>query len=633
MCGIVGAFSFSNSSFEIDEAYIIKMRDVMEHRGPDGAGEWISADKKIALGHRRLAIIDVSTAANQPMFNEDNSICLVFNGEIYNHVEIRKELELIGGHIWKTDHSDTEVIIHAFEQWGIKCLDKFRGMFAFALWDARNQELWLVRDRIGIKPLYYSIHDERIVFASEIKALLQDPDQKKVVNERGFFDYLSFLTVPAPDTLFEGIYKLQSGSWMCIKTDGSIQQSRYWDVLDHIDPAVAEESEEKIAENLLAELRTAVKLRKVSDVPVGVFLSGGIDSSTNTILFSENGTEVVKTFSIGYEGDYASYQNELKYAQMVAQLVNAEYNERILNVKDLTDFLEHMVYLQDEPLGDSVCVPLYYLSKHAKENSVTVCQLGEGADELFWGYAGWKTILNFQKICDSFLPGFVKKIAVKYFELTGSKETWRCEYTKRNISGIPVFWGGAEAYTQVQKERLLSKRLRSKFSKSTSWDSIRDIRKRFEAKMGNKSGINWMTYIDLNLRLPELLLMRVDKMSMGVSLEGRVPFLDHKFVELAMSIPEDIKTKDGVSKYILKKAIRNIVPDTIIDRKKQGFAAPIEEWFSESLGDVAQEQIKKFCLGSDLLDWEEVSKLLKSDRRSQAWPILNVALWWNSHFK
>jgi asparagine synthase (glutamine-hydrolysing) len=633
MCGIVGALSFHSSSFQIEETYLTMMRDEMEHRGPDGAGLWISSNKKIGLGHRRLSIIDVSNEANQPMFNEDNSVCLVFNGEIYNHTEIRKELESIGGHIWKTDHSDTEVIIHAFEQWGVECLDKFRGMFAFALWDGRKQELWLVRDRIGIKPLYYSIHDERIVFASEIKALLKDPDQKKVVNERGFFDYLSFLTVPAPNTLFKGIYKLQSGSWMCIKTDGSFRQHRYWDVLDHIHPSVEKESEEKIAESILAELRKAVKLRKVSDVPVGVFLSGGIDSSINTILFSENGSEVVKTFSIGYHGNYDSYQNELQYAQMVANMVHANYNERLLKVEDLTDFLKQMVYLQDEPLGDSVCVPLYFLSKHAKENGVTVCQLGEGADELFWGYAGWKTILNFQKICDSFLPSFFKKAAVKFFDVTGSKETWRREYTKRNVSGIPVFWGGAEAYTHVQKDRLLSKRLRSKFSESTSWDSIKDIRKRFVDKLGNKSGINWMTYVDLNLRLPELLLMRVDKMSMGASLEGRVPFLDHNLVELAMSIPEDIKTKNGVSKYILKKAIRNLVPDIIIDRKKQGFAAPIEDWFKESLGDVAQDQIKKFCMASDLLDWEEVSKLLISNRRSQAWPILNAAIWWNYHFR
>lgn len=633
MCGIVGSFVFNKSNFEISESYIVKMRDTMEHRGPDGCGIWISSDKKIGLGHRRLAIIDRSVVANQPMSNEDNSICLVFNGEIYNHAEIRKELEELGGYKWKTSHSDTEVILHAFEQWGIKCIDKFRGMFVFALWDALKEELWLVRDRVGIKPLYYSIHNNRLVFASEIKALLEDPGQKKVLNERGFFDYLSFLTVPAPNTLFEGIYKLPAGTWMCVRPDGSIQKNRYWDVLENIDANVASESEDKMAEKLLAELRVSINLRKVSDVPVGVFLSGGIDSSTNTMLFSEDGTGDVKTFSIGYEGSYDSYQNELEYAKLVSKKANAQYFERILNINDLTDFLERMVYLQDEPLGDSVCVPLYYLSKYARENGVTVCQLGEGADELFWGYSGWKTILNFQKMCDRFIPSFISKLAINFFKITGNKDSWRCEYTKRINAGIPAFWGGAEAFTQSQKEQLLSNRLKLKYSNCTSWDSIQDIRKRFEDKFGNVSGINWMTYVDLNLRLPELLLMRVDKMSMGVSLEGRVPFLDHKFVEYAMSIPEDIKTKNGISKYILKKAIRNIIPDSIIDREKQGFAAPIEEWFTESLGDVAQEQIKNFCLSSDLLDWNEVSKILNSNHRAQAWPILNVALWWNSHFQ
>jgi asparagine synthase (glutamine-hydrolysing) len=272
------------------------------------------------------------------------------------------------------------------------------------------------------------------------------------------------------------------------------------------------------------------------------------------------------------------------------------------------------------------------LSKHARDNGVTVCQLGEGADELFWGYAGWKTILNFQKLFDNILPRFISNVVINYYKFIGKKDTWRFEYLNRIKSGLPAFWGGAEAFTQSQKEKILSKRLKSKFNNYTSWNSIGHIKKTFEEKHDFTKGLNWMTYIDLNLRLPELLLMRVDKMSMGVSLEGRVPFLDHKFVELAMSIPEEIKTKKGISKYILKKAIRNIVPDSIIDRKKQGFAAPIEEWFSDSLGDVANEQIKIFCENSDLLNWDEVSKILKSDRRSQAWPILNVALWWNIHF-
>jgi asparagine synthase (glutamine-hydrolysing) len=632
MCGIVGSLVFDKSSFEINEKYLTKMRDVMEHRGPDGFGLWISDNYKVGFGHRRLSIIDISTIANQPMFNEDNSICVVFNGEIYNHLEIRKELNDIGGHVWKTNHSDTEVILHSFEQWGIKCIDKFRGMFSIALWDCNKKELWLIRDRIGIKPLYYSIHNNRITFASEIKALFEDPDQEKKLNEQGFIDYLSFLTVPAPNTLFEGIYKLEAGSWMCVKSNGSVVKTKYWDVLDHIDTDIKKMNENDIANKLLKELRTSVKLRKISDVPVGVFLSGGIDSSTNTILFSENGKESVKTFSIGYDNNYKSYQNELIYAKEIAESVGAIYHERILTVDDLTNFLNKMIYLQDEPLGDSVCVPLFYLSKHARDNGVTVCQLGEGADELFWGYAGWKTILNFQKLFDNILPRFISNVVINYYKFIGKKDTWRFEYLNRIKSGLPAFWGGAEAFTQSQKEKILSKRLKSKFNNYTSWNSIGHIKKTFEEKHDFTKGLNWMTYIDLNLRLPELLLMRVDKMSMGVSLEGRVPFLDHKFVELAMSIPEEIKTKKGISKYILKKAIRNIVPDSIIDRKKQGFAAPIEEWFSDSLGDVANEQIKIFCENSDLLNWDEVSKILKSDRRSQAWPILNVALWWNIHF-
>ena len=227
MCGIVGAFSFARKDFRVTESYVTCMRDTMAHRGPDGASTWVSKDGTIGFGHRRLAIIDLTDIANQPMSNEDGTLWLVFNGEIYNHADIRAELERIGGHYWKTHHSDTEVIVHAFEQWGIDCLDRFRGMFAIAIWDAKKRELWLVRDRIGVKPLYYSIHDGRVVFASEIKALLDDPDQKRGVNEESLYHYLSFLTTPAPHTLFEGIMKLRPGSWLRISDNGSIKEQKY----------------------------------------------------------------------------------------------------------------------------------------------------------------------------------------------------------------------------------------------------------------------------------------------------------------------------------------------------------------------------------------------------------------------
>src|SRR6476660_4108354 len=273
MCGINGVLSFANSAFRVSESYLTRMRDVMAHRGPDGAGIFLSDDRRLGLGFRRLAIIDLSERAMQPMSNEDSTLWVVFNGEIYNHAEIRAELESRGGHRWKTDHSDTEVILHAFEEWGIECVHKFRGMFAIALWDARARQLWLVRDRIGIKPLYYSAHHGRITFASEIKALLQDPDQPRSVHEEAFFHYLSFLTTPAPQTLFDGIRKLPGGTWLRVKEDGTITEHRYWDVWDNNNPLIGW-SEDDIAARLLDELRTAVKYRKVSDVPVGVFLSG-----------------------------------------------------------------------------------------------------------------------------------------------------------------------------------------------------------------------------------------------------------------------------------------------------------------------------------------------------------------------
>ena len=630
MCGIVGAFGFKNGSFPITEPYIAKMRDTMAHRGPDGVGTWISQDQKVGLGHRRLSIIDLSTIANQPMSNADGSLQVVFNGEIYNHADIRKELNQIGKFQWKTDHSDTEVILHAFEQWGIDCLHKFRGMFAIGLWDEKKRELWLIRDRIGIKPLYYSLHHSRITFASEIKALLQDPDQKRAVHEEAFYHYLSFLTTPAPQTLFDGILKLPPGTWLKVKEDGITQEERYWDVLDHTSPLIGV-SEEEIAERLLAELRVAVKLRKVSDVPVGVFLSGGIDSSTNAALFSEGENQKVKTFTIGYEGKYESYQNELHYARQMADLCGAEYHEKLLNVDDLMNFLPQMVRLQDEPIADPVCVPVYYVSKLARDNGVIVCQVGEGSDELFWGYPSWKTNMKLQNWDNLPVPNFLKKLGLMGIRVWGKDESIHYERLRRGSLDQPIFWGGAEAFTETQKQKLISPRLRTKLKGLTSWEAIKPIRKKFEERAWEKSIVNWMSYMDLNMRLPELLLMRVDKMSMGVSLEGRVPFLDHKFVELAMSIPQAVKTRNGVSKYILKKAVRGLIPDELIDRPKQGFGVPVYEWLFDKLGDKARQELSDFCDKTDFLDRDEVMKYVDQNRGAQSWYLLNFAMWWKEY--
>jgi asparagine synthase (glutamine-hydrolysing) len=627
MCGIVGALSFMGSDYRITDPYITKMRDTMVHRGPDSGDTWISEDGRAGLGHRRLSIIDLSQCANQPMCNEDGSVVIVFNGEIYNHAEIRAELEALGGHVWKTDHSDTEMIIHAFEQWGIDCIHRFRGMFAIGLWDGRTRELWLIRDRIGIKPIYYSIHDGRIVFASEIKALLEDPDQKRAVDEEAFFHYLSFLTTPAPMTLFEGIRKVPNATWMCIRENGAIEERRYWDAAaDAEDLAGADE--DQIARRLLDELRTAVEYRKVADVPVGVFLSGGIDSSTNAALFSKGEGHPIKTFSIGYEGEYESYKNELDCARLVANQVGADHHELLLTPKHLMDFLPQMVWLQDEPIADPVCVPVYYVSKLARDNGVAVCQVGEGADELFYGYPWWKTRLDLQKWDNLPVPRFLKKVGVRLAKSLHKDRSLYFEYLRRGANGEAIFWGGAEAFTDVEKHALLSSRLKERFAGSTSWEAIRPIHDRYLRMAKKPSLYGWMAYIDLNMRLPELLLMRVDKMSMGVSLEGRVPFLDHKFVQFAMGISDSIKISRGTFKYILKKAVRGVIPDQIIDRPKQGFGVPVHEWMFEELGDRAREELSAFCEETDYLDKDEVLRLLDADAGSQVWYLLNFALWW-----
>ncbi len=630
MCGVVGALVFDGSSFRITEPYLVKMRDSMVHRGPDGYGLWIGASGRIGLGHRRLSIIDLSEAAKQPMANEDETLWVTFNGEIYNHSSIRRELETLGGHRWRTDHSDTEVILHAFETWGIECLAKFRGMFAIALWDVRRQELWLIRDRIGVKPLYYSLHHGRLTFASEIKALLKDTEQPRALHEESLFHYLSFLTAPAPQTLFDGIKKLPAGTWLRVGAHGAMEERRYWDVWDHTAPLMGQ-SDGDIADCILAQLKESVALRKVSDVPVGVFLSGGIDSSTNAALFSQGETRPVRTFTIGYDGEYASYRNELEYARLMADSVGAEHHERLLSLDDLLDFLPRMVALQDEPIADPVCIPVYYVSQLARAHGVIVCQVGEGADELFWGYPSWKTSKMLEEWNAWPVPSLLKQCGLYGLQWFGLGETFHYERLRRGTIRQPIFWGGAEAFPEALKQRLLSPRLRRGFRGRTSWDVIRPIRERFESKAWERGPLQWMSYLDLNFRLPELLLMRVDKMSMGASLEARVPFLDHEFVQLAMSISEAVKTRRGVVKTLLKQSVRGVIPNAIIDRPKQGFGVPVPEWMRGRLGTLMATTLSDFCDRTDILDKAAVLDLVREQCDPRSWYLFNLALWWKEY--
>ena len=629
MCGIAGALSFDRARSAVSEAALIAMRDTMAHRGPDGEGLWTGEAGRIGMAHRRLSVIDLSDAGAQPMLSRDGDLALVFNGEIYNHAELRRELAGLGHRDWQTDHSDTEVLLHAYRQWGIGCLDRFRGMFAFGLWDRAEEALWLVRDRLGVKPLYYALDETGIRFASEIKALLADPNQKREVDEDALFHFLSFLTTPAPQTIFAGIRKLPAGGLLRINADGTTEERQWWDVLDHA--TQIEDSDMDAAPQLLEELREAVALRKVADVPVGVFLSGGVDSSTNLALFAEGESDRVKAFSISYANDQASIADEMPFARTIARQTGAEHWEHELTQRDLLDFLPDMIALQDEPIADPVCVPVYYVSKLARDHGVVVAQVGEGADELFCGYPYWDTMRRLELANRWPVPKVVKRLGLGLLRAIGHGRRTYTEFLRRGSVGQPVFWGGAEAFTEAEKQALLSPRLRKKFAGRTSWEALAPIHERFRTKAWDTDPLAWMTYLDLNLRLPELLLMRVDKMSMGVSLEARVPFLDHKFVTYVMSLSSRAKLRDGGLKPLLKRAVRGIIPDAIIDRPKQGFAIPMTEWAGGGLGREMEQVLRKFCAETDFFDSDYVERLLREGRGAQCWYLTNFALWWNHY--
>jgi asparagine synthase (glutamine-hydrolysing) len=630
MCGLCGILCLDDHQ-QVDLHGLVAMRDTMIHRGPDGAGVWTSPNRKVGLAHRRLSIIDLSDAASQPMGTADGLVQLVFNGEVYNHAALRQDLIAEGAGPWITDHSDTEVLLHGYLHWGIDVIERLDGMFGIAIWDGRSEDLWLVRDRRGIKPLYWTRQNGRILFGSEIKAIIEDRRIPRAIDEEALYHYLSFLTTPAPQTLFKGIRKIPDGCLVRVDRNGDVHERRWYELWDHVQPAT-ERSDAEIADRVLSELKDSVVARKESDVPVGVFLSGGIDSSTNAALFSGDRESVVKTFCIGYE-DSDTYTNETHFARQMADIVGAEHHELLLTQQDLIDFIPRMIELQDEPIADPVCVPVYFVSKLARDNGVIVAQVGEGADELFWGYESWRTFLRLAKLNALPIPRLAKKAVLSVLRATDRNRSLQYELLRRGAHGEPVFWSGAEAFQEAEKQQLLGSDLRATLGDLTSWDAISPIRQRFEAGAWEKSHLAWMSFADLSLRLPELLLMRVDKMSMGVSLEGRVPFLDHRFVEYAMGISQAVKTRGNISKSILKRAVRGTIPDNLIDRRKQGFGVPVHEWFFSDLGHEVRRAIDRFVSETGLLNAAAVDRVLKEGRGTQGWYLYNLAAWWERYIE
>lgn len=624
MCGIVGVYNYGNPAVPLEAATIVRMRDSMAHRGPDDAGIFVSPDGVLGLGHRRMSILDLSSLGHQPMATVDGRYWIVFNGEIYNFRELRPDLESRGYTFRST--SDTEVLLALFAEYGPAMLDRLRGMFALAIWDTREERLWLARDRIGIKPLYYTCQNGRFLFASEIKAILAFPGISRAVHLPGLHHYLSFLTTPAPLTLFDGIYKLPAGHTLTVERTGNVRVGEWWDVFsDGCTSTTADEA--TLAQRTLELLRESIRYRMVSDVPFGVFLSGGIDSSTNVALMAELMDRPVETFSIGFAGE--ERYNEFQYARQIAERFRTNHHEVQIGVRDLIDFLPHLIHHQDEPIADPVCVPVYFVARLAKQYGVTVCQVGEGSDELFCGYplwgwfvrvAGWNRLFGV-------LPKPLRRMAPALLRAAGKHHGLPYECLRRGAEGETIFWSGAEAFFETQKAALLTPWVRQRVGRLSSYDVVLGHRRRFLERTPSPDALTWMGYMDLKLRLPELLLMRVDKMTMATAVEARVPFLDHEFVRFAMGIPQAIKFRDGELKHLLKRAVRNVIPDAIIDRRKQGFGVPVAEWFLRELGPVVRDSLQRFVIEQPYFDTAYVDRLLQGNNATLSWFLLNFALW------
>lgn len=656
MCGIAGLFVSKHAtepSASLQSA-LEAMNASMRHRGPDGDGFWVSDDQTIGLAHRRLAIVDLSADAAQPMSNADETLQLTFNGEIYNHVTLRKDLEALG-HQFKTDHSDSEVLIHGFREWGIDGLvNRLDGMFAFAIWDTQTRKLTLARDRIGIKPVYFSRHNGIFRFASEIKALLSDPHLPRTTNHTALNHYLSFMISPAPLTLFEGIYKLPAAHILEIDIDGQMAARRYWDALPDKQPP--EITEKEAIAGIRDRLEAAVEKRLMSDVPFGVFLSGGIDSSANVALMSKHMDRSVDTFTVGFK-DHTDL-NELEYAQQIAKKYKTNHHEILVDENDMLAYLDDLVHHQDEPIADWVCVPLYFVSKLAKDSGVTVVQVGEGADEQFCGYDSWMTYLRtyssfwdpYTKYVPGFLRSFIGQLARTFAPSKRAAGAQMAEALNRAGTGHDLFWSGANAFWNVHKSRALGHNWQNGSSFATdlagsgldltglastnSGDIINGYLDDLKKSPGHGDHLGRMSYNDFRLRLPELLLMRVDKISMSTSVEGRVPFLDHQLVEYTQNLPQGLKIKGGIKKHLLKEAVKDLLPDEIIHRKKMGFAAPVDQWLKGDFGKRAEETILNCQLVKEaVLNRDYITARFKEHRSGGAdhalhlWTLFNLCAW------
>ncbi len=621
MCGIAGKYFFGCDK-RVDPSTIRAMTDVVAHRGPDDYGYYLSG--QVGLGHRRLSILDLSPAGHQPMTNEDGSLWLVFNGEIYNYKLLRAELESKGHQFGSS--TDTEVILHAYEQYGLDCVTKFRGMFAFSLWDERRKRLVLARDHFGIKPLYYYQGKDFISFCSEIKSLLEDPEVPNTVDTQALSNFITLHYVPGPRTMFDGIRKLLPGC-ILIAEQGNVRLRKYWELKKQ---GTFSLSEPDATELVYQELRSSVRDRLQSDVPVGALVSGGLDSSGVLALMTDILQKPVPAFTVGYSQDASDGFSEFKYSRAVAKHLKSDYHEVIVTSEMFKDFLPKAIWHQDEPIGEPPAVPLYFVCRLAKEHGVTVLLSGEGADELFAGYNrhNGETFSRYYQL----LPDAINRSIVNRFVNCIPKAPLLKKGHRTMM--IRDWWARYQSWHTV-----FSPELKAELLKANDFifaETFGDVFGKYQDTVLPLDNLDRILWLDLQSWLPDDLLMKKDKMGMATSLEARVPFLDHLFAEMTFQIPSRLKVRRLTTKYILKKSLERLLPREIIYRKKQGFPTPISRWIGHELRGYVQDWVcGSGARNHSFFDHGVVRRLLQEhvsgqqDHERLLFPILNFELWYD----
>lgn len=630
MCGIAGWINLDNkSSQNQSEAVLHSMCERMKHRGPDSEGLW--TDETVALGMRRLSVIDLHTG-EQPVYSEDKSIVVMMNGELYNYREVRADLEK-RGHKFVTS-SDTEILPHLYEEHGEAMLDHINGMFAFALWDKRRKKLLIARDKFGEKPLYYGVFDGKLIFASELKVLLENPSFKGEINLDSLRQFLSFDYVPAPNSIFQGISKLPAAHFLSVE-NGEIKTRRYWNLTwqkSRTDLSLSD-SAGKLRE-LLAD---AVRMRLVADVPLGILLSGGVDSSTVAAFATQFSTEKVKTFSIGFEED--SF-DESKYARQVANHLNTEHYEDKLSVEKAADLISEIGLWLDEPMSDGSLIPTFLLSRFVRKY-VTVALGGDGGDEIFAGYPMYfaHKVANFYNgipsvFRNNLIEPVVNNLPVSNKNLSFDYKAKRfVRASKYDLVTRHHSWFGS--FSLDEQQRVLSKDVLAKTSDEI-YKGAKDLLEICDAE----NDIEKMQFLDINFYMAEDILTKVDRASMAVSLEVRAPFLDPRIAQFAAQLPLEYKLKGSKGKYILKKAVEPLLPKNILHRPKKGFGVPIAEWLKGRLNPLMHEMLDaKRLKEQGLFDADFVQKLIKehetnaASHHKQLWTLLVFQLWYDNFLK